>query len=40
MKKTIRLIAVQYRNATRELARQRVALAGARLARILNTELR
>jgi hypothetical protein len=30
----------QYRNAARLLARQRVALAGARLARILNNELR
>ena len=30
----------QYRDAARQLARQRVALAGARLARILNTELR
>jgi hypothetical protein len=29
-----------YRNAARQLARQRVALAGARLARILNRELR
>ena len=33
-------ITPQYRNNARELARQRVALAGARLARILNTELR
>jgi S1/P1 nuclease len=30
----------QYRNAARQIAQQRVALAGARLARILNTELR
>jgi hypothetical protein len=30
----------QYRSAALQLARQRVALAGARLARILNTELR
>ena len=30
----------QYRSAARQLARQRVALAGARLARILNAELR
>ena len=30
----------QYRNAARQLARARVALAGARLARILNSELR
>jgi len=30
----------QYRKAARQLARQRVALAGARLARILNRELR
>ena len=30
----------QYRNAARQIARQRVALAGARLARILNNELR
>ena len=33
-------ITTQYRNNARQLARQRVALAGARLARILNTELR
>ena len=33
-------LTMQYRNAARRLARQRVALAGERLARILNTELR
>jgi hypothetical protein len=33
-------LTTQYRNAALQLARQRVALAGARLARILNTELR
>jgi S1/P1 nuclease len=32
-------LTLQYRNAARALARQRVALAGARLARILNSEL-
>lgn len=33
-------LTTQYRNAARQLARQRVALGGARLARILNNELR
>ncbi len=33
-------LTLQYRSAALQLARQRVALAGARLARILNTELR